>query len=292
MIGQQFAKLKTLTKNAVVFMEHGGSGPPLLFLHGYPQSHTMWHQVAPHFVGEYRVICPDLRGYGDSSKPKSSSDHETYSKRAMAQDMVEVMEYFGYREFSVVGHDRGARVAHRLALDYPERVKQVCLMDIVPTYHMFKHADQVFATGYYHWFFLIQPDGLPEKLIGADPAYYLTEKLKRWSAPDARFAPEAVADYIRCFSNPDTIRASCDDYRAAASIDLAHDGASLGQKIRCPLLVLWGAQGFIQRTYDVLEVWRGYAERVEGQALDCGHFLPEEKPGEVTAALRAFFAKE
>ena len=181
----------------------------------------------------------------------------------MAQDMVELMEYFGYREFSVVGHDRGARVAHRLALDYPERVKQVCIMDIAPTYHMFKHTDQAFATGYYHWFFLIQPNGLPEKLISSNPGYYLIEKLKRWSAPDAQFAPQAVSEYIRCFSNPETIRASCDDYRAAASIDLEHDAASLGQKIRCPLLVLWGAKGFVQRTYDVLDVWRHYAEQVD-----------------------------
>ena len=291
MLGKEFNKIQISTKGAAIFMEHGGSGPPLLFLHGYPQTHRMWHQVAPHFTSNFRVICPDLRGYGDSSKPKSTPDHRFYSKRAMAQDMVELMEYFGYREFSVVGHDRGARVAHRLALDYPERVKQVCIMDIAPTYHMFKHTDQAFATGYYHWFFLIQPNGLPEKLISSNPGYYLIEKLKRWSAPDAQFAPQAVSEYIRCFSNPETIRASCDDYRAAASIDLEHDAASLGQKIRCPLLVLWGAKGFVQRTYDVLDVWRHYAEQVEGKALDCGHFLPEEQPDEVVAALREFLAK-
>jgi haloacetate dehalogenase len=179
-----------------------------------------------------------------------------------------------------------------MALDYPDRVKKACVMDIAPTYHMFKHTDQAFATGYYHWFFLIQPNGLPERMIGADPAYYLTEKLKRWSAPEARFAPEAISEYIRCFSNPETIRASCEDYRAAASIDLQHDEASLGQKIRCPLLVLWGAKGFVHRTYDVLAVWREYAEQVEGRTLDCGHFLPEEQPDEVVAVLREFFGKE
>ena len=270
----------------------GGSGAPLLLLHGYPQTHAMWHRVAPQLTSEFRVICPDLRGYGDSSKPKSTADHGAYSKRAMARDMVEVMEYFGYREFMVVGHDRGARVAHRMALDYPDRVKKACVMDIAPTYHMFKHTDQAFATGYYHWFFLIQPNGLPERMIGADPAYYLTEKLKRWSAPEARFAPEAISEYIRCFSNPETIRASCEDYRAAASIDLQHDEASLGKKICCPLLVLWGAKGFVHRTYDMLAVWREYAEQVEGRTLDCGHFLPEEQPDEVVAVLREFFGKE
>ncbi|MGB4948328.1 MAG: alpha/beta hydrolase [Candidatus Competibacter denitrificans] len=292
MLSKEFNKIQISTKGAAIFMEHGGSGQPLLFLHGYPQTHMMWHQVASQFTSQFRVLCPDLRGYGDSAKPKSTPDHRFYSKRAMAQDMVELMDYFGYREFSVVGHDRGARVAHRLALDYPDRVKKVCIMDIVPTYHMFKHTDQAFATGYYHWFFLIQPNGLPEKLISTNPAYYLMEKLKRWSAPDAQFAPQAVSEYIRCFSNPETIRASCDDYRAAASIDLEHDEASLGQKIRCPLLVLWGAKGFVHRTYDVLAVWRQYAEQVEGQALDCGHFLPEEKPEDVVPALQTFLAKE
>lgn len=292
MLSKEFNKIQISTKGAAIFMEHGGSGQPLLFLHGYPQTHMMWHQVASQFTSQFRVLCPDLRGYGDSAKPKSTPDHRFYSKRAMAQDMVELMDYFGYREFSVVGHDRGARVAHRLALDYPDRVKKVCIMDIVPTYHMFKHTDQAFATGYYHWFFLIQPNGLPEKLISTNPAYYLMEKLKRWSAPDAQFAPQAVSEYIRCFSNPETIRASCDDYRAAASIDLEHDEASLGQKIRCPLLVLWGVKGFVHRTYDVLAVWRQYAEQVEGQALDCGHFLPEEKPEDVVPALQAFLAKE
>ncbi len=292
MLGKEFNKIQISTSGAAIFMEHGGSGSPLLFLHGYPQTHAMWHQVAPRFTSEFRVICPDLRGYGDSSKPKSTADHGTYSKRAMARDMVEVMEYFGYREFIVVGHDRGARVAHRMALDYPDRVKKACVMDIVPTYHMFAHTDQHFATGYYHWFFLIQPDGLPERLIGASPAYYLAEKLKRWSAPEAQFAPELVSEYIRCFSNPETIRASCEDYRAAASIDLRDDETDSGKKIRCPLLVLWGAKGFVQRTYDVLEIWRKYADHVKGKALDCGHFLPEEKPEDVVGELREFFVED
>jgi len=224
MLGKEFNKIQISTSGASIFLEHGGSGSPLLFLHGYPQSHAMWHHVAPRFTSKFRVICPDLRGYGDSSKPKSATDHSTYSKRAMARDMVEVMEYFGYREFAVAGHDRGARVAHRMALDYPDRVKKVCVMDIVPTYHMFKHTDQHFATGYYHWFFLIQPNGLPERMIGADPGYYLTEKLRRWSAPEAQFDPKAVSEYIRCFGNPETIRASCEDYDSGVLRGLSSGG--------------------------------------------------------------------
>lgn len=260
-----------------------------MLLHGYPQTHVIWHEVAPRLAEHYHVICPDLRGYGDSSKPEGAPDHYTYSKRAMARDMVEVMESLGHREFLVAGHDRGARVIHRMALDYPDRVRKACVMDIVPTWHMFKTADQYFATAYYHWFFLIQPGGLPEHLIGADPAYYLTEKLKRWSAPGAVFAQEAVDEYLRCFSTPECIHASCEDYRAAASIDLEHDEDDMGRKIQCPLLVLWGSKGFVHSNYDILNVWRDWAEQVQGRALDCGHFLPEEAPAEVCEELFRFF---
>jgi haloacetate dehalogenase len=206
--------------------------------------------------------------------------------------MVEVMASLGYTEFFVVGHDRGGRVAHRMALDYPEKIKKACVMDIAPTYHMFKTTDQQFATGYYHWFFLIQPDGLPEHMIGANPVYYLTEKLKRWSAPGAVFAPAAVAEYIRCFSKTEAIHASCEDYRAAASIDLTHDEEDMDKQLPCPLLVLWGAKGFVNCTYDVLRVWGGYAERVEGKALECGHFLPEEAPTAVCDELLQFFGSK
>jgi len=249
----------------------------------------MWHQVAPHLINNFHVICPDLRGYGDSSKPTSTPDHAPYSKRAMAQDLVEVMAYFGHPTFFVAGHDRGARVTHRLAIDHPEQVKKACVMDIVPTYHMYTNTDQHFATGYYHWFFLIQPNGLPERMIGADPTYYLTEKLKRWSAPGTQFADEAVHEYLRCFSQPETIHASCEDYRAAASIDLEHDKQDLNQPLHCPLLVLWGAKGFVHRTYDVASVWRQYAQHVETRVLDCGHFLPEEAPTAVCEELLRFF---
>lgn len=289
LFGNAFDKAKIKTSNAEINLVHGGAGSPLLLLHGYPQTHVIWHEVAPRLARNFHVICPDLRGYGDSSKPLSTPDHYPYSKRAMAQDLVEVMEALGYSEFSVAGHDRGARVTHRMALDYPDKIKKACMMDIVPTYHMFKTTDQDFATGYYHWFFLIQPDGLPERMIGADPAYYLSEKLKRWSAPGAVFADAAVFEYIRCFSQPEAIHASCEDYRAAASIDLKHDEEDMNKKVECPLLVLWGARGFVHRTYDVLRIWRERAKDVEGRALDCGHFLPEEAPTVVYEELLQFF---
>lgn len=292
MFGDAFDKVQIKTSGAEINLVHGGSGSPLLMLHGYPQTHVIWHQVAPRLAPDFHLICPDLRGYGDSSKPPSRPDHYPYSKRAMAQDMVEVMASLGFSEFLVAGHDRGGRVTHRMALDYPERIKKACVMDIAPTHHMFKTADQDFATGYYHWFFLIQPDGLPEHMINADPAYYLIEKLKRWSAPGTVFADEAVAEYLRCFSRPEAIHASCEDYRAAASIDLQHDEEDMAKKVECPLLVLWGAKGFVDRTYDVLRVWSERAGQVEGRSLDCGHFLPEEAPAAVCDELLRFFGNK
>ncbi|MBV1789499.1 alpha/beta hydrolase [Marinobacterium sp. D7] len=292
MFNGAFEAIDVDTGGAIIHCVHGGKGPPLLLLHGYPQTHMIWHEVAPVLAEAFHVICPDLRGYGDSSKPAGEADHANYSKRAMAQDMAELMIHFGYERFAVAGHDRGARVTHRLALDYPERVRAACVMDIAPTLHMFDHTDQAFATGYYHWFFLIQPDGLPEHMIGLDPDYYLGEKLKRWSAPGATFSPRAVAEYSRCFGDPAAIHASCEDYRAAAGIDLEHDRADRLRKLACPLLVLWGNQGFVHRTYDLLAVWRDYAEDVRGFALESGHFLPEETPQTVINALRDFFTAE
>ena len=288
--GGGFEQTRIQTRGAEINLVHGGAGQPLLLLHGYPQTHMMWHRVAPRLAEEYHVICPDLRGYGDSSKPESTKDHAPYSKREMAKDMVDVMKDFGYEQFAVAGHDRGARVLHRMILDHPERVEKACVMDIAPTHHMFKTTDQEFATGYYHWFFLIQPNGLPEHLIGADPEYYLTEKMGRWSTPDSVFAPEAFAEYLRCFQNPETIHASCEDYRAAASIDLGHDAEDLNLKIECPLLVLWGDQGLVHRKYDVLSVWRERASNVSGKSLNCGHYLPEESPEQVLEELLLFLS--
>jgi haloacetate dehalogenase len=278
------------TRETSIHARIGGSGPPLLLLHGYPQTHVMWHQVAPALAERCTVVCPDLRGYGDSGKPASDPEHAVYSKRATAREMVEVMAALGFARFLVAGHDRGGRVAHRLALDHPERVERMAVLDIVPTRTVFRATDQAIATGYYHWFFLIQPYGLPERLIGADPIYYLRRKLGAWAALD-NFAPEALAEYERCFSDPATIHASCEDYRAAASIDLAHDEADLDHRIRCPLLVLWGGRGLMERHFDVLATWREKAAGpLTGRALDCGHFLAEERPEDTASELLAFFA--
>ena len=289
LFGPLFQHSRYQSSGAEINYLHGGSGPPLLLIHGYPQTHAMWHRVAPKLAGQFHVICPDLRGYGDSSKPAGLADHSNYSKRAMAADLVELMQSLGYSQFCVAGHDRGARVSHRMALDYPQRVLKACVMDIAPTHYMFSHTDQAFATGYYHWFFLIQPDGLPERMIGADPEYFLTEKLRRWAGPHAQFDKAAVAEYLRCFADPAAIHASCEDYRAAASIDMQHDEADMQVKLSAPLLVLWGAEGFVNRTYDLLNVWRERADDVQGRALNSGHFLPEEAPDEVSAALLSFF---
>lgn len=267
----------------------GGSGPPLLLVHGYPQTHAMWHKVAPRLAQEFTVVAIDLRGYGDSTKPPGGADHAGYSKRAMAQDLVEVMGQLGFAQFMVAGHDRGARVTHRLCLDHPAAVQRAAVLDIAPTHHMYATADRAFGEAYYHWFMLIQPYDLPERLIGGDPEYYLRKKLAQWSRlPDA-FPPEAVAEYVRCFSDPATIHATCEDYRAAATIDLQHDDADMDRRITCPLLVLWGAAGFVGRRYDVLAVWRERAAEVHGHAVPGGHFLPEEAPEETYAALQGFF---
>jgi haloacetate dehalogenase len=267
----------------------GGSGPPLLLLHGYPQTHAMWHRVAPVLAERCTVVCADLRGYGDSGKPASDPEHAVFSKRATAQDMVEVMAALGFARFTVAGHDRGGRVGHRLALDQPERVERLAVLDIVPTRTVFRATDRAIATAYYHWFFLIQPYDLPERLIGADPVYYLRRKLDAWAALD-NFAPAALAEYERCFSDAAVIHASCEDYRAAASIDLVHDEADLERRIQCPLLVLWGKRGLMERHFDVLATWREKAAGpVAGRALDCGHFLAEERPEETASELLAFF---
>ncbi|MCH7794837.1 MAG: alpha/beta hydrolase [Proteobacteria bacterium] len=283
-----FDRTRIATSGAEINVRKAGAGPPLLLLHGYPQTHVMWHKIAPRLAERFTVVLTDLRGYGDSAKPPGGDDHAAYSKRAMAQDQVEVMAALGFERFAVVGHDRGARVTHRMALDHPERVSKAAVLDIAPTLHMYEHADIAFATAYYHWFFLIQPFDLPERLIGGDPDFYVDRKIGKWSKTEGCFSAEALAEYKRCFRDPATIHATCEDYRAAAGIDLEHDRADLERKIACPLLVLWGAGGVIERTYDTLAVWRARAEDASGRALPCGHFLPEEAPEETLAELVAF----
>jgi len=245
----------------------------------------MWHLVAPHLAQDFTVVAPDLRGYGDSAKPPTTPDHAPYAKRAMARDQVAVMQQLGFERFAVAGHDRGGRCAYRLALDHPERVLQLAVLDIVPTSEAFRRADMAFALSYWHWFFLAQPADLPERLIQADPeAFYLRRGGRL-------FAPEALAEYRRYFHDPATIHAMCEDYRAGATIDFALDEADRGtRRIACPVLVLWGRRGQLENAYDVLAVWRDWADDVRGCALDCGHYLPEEAPDETYAELHRFFA--
>ncbi len=288
-----FASQRVTTRDAEIFLRRKGSGPPLLLLHGYPQTHAMWHRVAPALAERFTVVCADLRGYGDSSKPEATPDHRQMSKRAMAADLVDVMEELGFDRFMLAGHDRGGRVTHRLCLDHPGKVEKAAVLDIVPTRTLFEATNQAIAEGYYHWFFLSRPFDLPERLIGGDPLYYLHAKLGSWSGgKSAGFAhPEAMAEYERCFSDPATIHSSCEDYRAAATIDLEHDLADATARIACPLLVLWGKQGLMEAHFDVLETWREKAEGpVNGEALDCGHYLPEEAPEATLDRLLAFFA--
>ncbi|HXR56522.1 MAG TPA: alpha/beta hydrolase [Casimicrobiaceae bacterium] len=266
----------------------GGNGPPLLMLHGYPQTHAMWHRVAPVLAHDYTVVCADLRGYGDSGKPASDATHAAYSKRAMARDMVELMRDLGHSRFLLVGHDRGARVSHRLCIDHPDAVSRVALLDISPTRTMYLRTDLAFATAYYHWFFLIQPFDLPERLIGADPIYYLRRKLGGWGTGLQHFDPRALAEYERCFADPATIHATCEDYRASASIDLEHDAGNETHRVACPLLVLWGERGVVNRLCKPLDDWRAVADDVRGRTLPAGHYLAEEVPGETLRELKAF----
>jgi haloacetate dehalogenase len=284
-----FVSRRIATPGAEIHCVVGGSGPPLLLLHGYPQTHAMWHRIAPRLAERYTVVCSDLRGYGDSAKPDGGADHAAYAKRAMAADQVEVMRALGFARFRLAGHDRGARVAHRLCLDHPDVVERVAILDISPTRTMYGATDKAFATAYYHWFFLIQPFDLPERLIGADPVYYLRKKLAGWSSGLQHFDPRALAEYERCFSDPATIHATCEDYRAAAGIDLEHDAADAAARVESPLLALWGTKGVVNRLFDPIADWKSVARDVRGRALQSGHFLAEEAPAETLAELLAFF---
>jgi haloacetate dehalogenase len=257
----------------------------LLLLHGHPQTHVMWHKVAPLLAHDFTVVAPDLRGYGDSSKPPTTPDHEPYSKRAMARDQIALMRHFGFDQFMVAGHDRGARCAYRLALDHPHQVRKLAVLDIIPTGEAWRRANMEFGLGYWHWFFLAQPFPLPENLLGANPDNYYFRSGRE------RFDPEALEDYLRCVHNPETIHAMCEDYRAATTIDYQLDEADRGTKrIQCPILVLWSKQGMLEKWYDVLAIWRDWGNDVRGRGMNCGHYLAEEAPEETYAELSAFFA--
>ena len=265
-----------------------GEGPPLLMLHGYPQTHSMWHRVAPVLARDYSVICPDLRGYGDSSKPRGLPDHSNYSKRVMAQDMADLMSTLGHQRFDLVGHDRGGRVAHRLARDHGERVRSLTVIDISPTLKMYAGTDMAFARAYYHWFLFIQPAPFPERMIGAVGLDGIFGRMNAAAGgAGGAFAPRAMQEYRRCFDAA-MIHASCEDYRASAGIDLEHDRADAGRKLAMPLLAIWGSRGVVGKMFDCAADWREVANDVAGVELDTGHFVPEEQPQGVLAALLPF----
>ncbi len=281
------------TGEAQLRVRYGGNGPPLLLLHGHPQTHVMWHKVAPRLAQNFTVVAPDLRGYGDSSKPPTTSDHFPYSKRAMARDQVALMRQLGFEQFLVAGHDRGGRVAYRLALDHPERVRKLAILDIIPTGEAWRRANMQFGLGYWHWYFLAQPYPVPERLIGANPDnfYFRYHPSASGRAENDLFFPEALADYLRCVHNPETIHAMCEDYRAGATIDFDLDEADRGRRrIACPVLVLWAGRGNLEQWYDVLAIWRDWANDVRGRTIDSGHYLAEQAPDETYAELYSFFS--
>ena len=295
MFGTGFETVDVEVAGVAVHAVHGGDGPPVLLLHGFPQSHVMWHRIAPELARTHTVVAADLRGYGDSGRPEAGDDHAGYAFRAMAADQVGLMDTLGFDRFAVIGHDRGARVTHRMALDHPERVERLALLDILPTAHIYANVDRAFATAYYHWFFLIQPADLPERLIGGDPRYFLHRSLGSWGSGLDAHAPEALAAYERVFADPAARHAMIEDYRAGASVDLEHDAASAaaGERIGAPCLVLWGERGVVGRNpTSPLDVWRPLAADpalVTGGVIPgAGHYLAEENHADTLDALRAF----
>lgn len=289
---EDFEERRIDTGETEIFLRIGGSGPPLLLLHGYPQSHACWHRVAPILAEHHTVICPDLRGYGRSGCPESDPAHEVYAKRAVARDQVRVMQALGFERFDLCGHDRGGRVAHRLARDWPANVRRLALLDIMPTWETWEQYDRKAAMASYHWQFLAQPYDLPERLVAHEPDYYLTWTLNSWAASEQFWSEEAYQDYLAAIRQPERFHAMCEDYRAGAGLDLEHDAADRDRKLAMPLLVLWGGGHGRKDHWPFVEVWRENAEQVEGRPLPCGHFLPEEAPDDTAAALAAFFTPD
>lgn len=286
-----FEERRIDTGETEIFLRTGGSGPPLLLLHGYPQSHACWHRVAPLLAERHTLVCPDLRGYGRSGCPPSDPAHETYAKRAVARDQVRVMQALGFERFDVCGHDRGGRVAHRLARDFPDAVRRLALLDIMPTWETWEEYDRKAALGAYHWQFLAQPFDLPERLVGHEPDFYLRWTLNSWAATKDFWSAEAYGDYLAAFRQPERFHAMCEDYRAGAGLDLEHDAADRERKLAMPLLVLWGGGHGRKEHWPFLDVWRQNAEDVSGGPVACGHFLPEEAPEETARALAGFLAE-
>ncbi len=287
-----FTRAEIKTSGARIVTVHGGRGPPVLLMHGNPFTHLSWHKFAPRLAQEFTVVATDLRGYGDSEKPPGGDDHSGYSFRAMAQDQVEVMAALGFKRFMAAGHDRGARVLHRMCLDHPEKVERAAILDIIPQHNLYTHMTREWAKASYHWLFMIQPEPLPERLMSADPDFFITTKLAKTKAGLSFFGKEALEEYKRCFRNPATVHAMCEDYRATYGVDFEMDQADFaaGRKITCPALILWGATGAVGRNHKPAEVWKDYATDIRGaKALPCGHYLSEEAPEETYRELRDFF---
>jgi haloacetate dehalogenase len=288
-----FTRTEIQTGGARIVTLHGGKGPPLLLMHGNPFTHVSWHKIAPRLAQEFTVVATDLRGYGDSEKPPGGEKHSNYSFRAMAQDQIEVMAALGFDRFAAAGHDRGARVLHRMCLDQPDKVSRAAILDIIPQHHLLNNVTRDWGRFSWHWFFNIQPFDLPERLMGADPDYFISRKLAKTEQGLNFFGKEALAEYMRCFRNPETIHAICEDYRATFGLDLDMDEQDFkaGRKIACPVLLLWGATGGVGRNHDSMAIWPRYAADLKGgKALPCGHYLSEEAPEETYRELRDFFA--
>ena len=292
MLFDNFTSFDINCGDAVIHGVTGGNGPPLLLLHGYPQTHAMWHKVAPSLAKQFTVVAADLRGYGRSSKPETDARHQCYSKREMANDMITVMKQLGHTTFDLIGHDRGGRVAHRLTMDHPDAVKQLAVLDIAPTREMYRDTSDEFARAYWHWFFLIQPSPLPETMINSNPELYLRHKIGSGKAAMSIFSEAALDDYLNAWKNPATVHAACEDYRAAASIDIEHDNEDGQRKLGCPLLVLWGEQGVVHRCFDPLKLWKERAVQVSGRTLPCGHYIAEELPDVLVPELMTFLADD
>ncbi len=288
---QGYKKEKRNVNGVEISYRIGGKGPALLLLHGHPQTHVIWHKVAESLADRFTVVAADLRGYGDSEKPGPSNGHLAHSNRVMANDMVELMQSLGHSSFSILAHDRGARVSHRLALDHPAAVVQMILLDIAPTLAMYAQTNEAFALAYWHWFFLIRPAPLPETLIESDPELYLRSVMGTRSSGMTPFSDQAFAEYLRCLQLPGAATGICEDYRASASIDLEHDRTDLeaGNVVACPLLVMWGSEGTVGRCFNPLEEWQKVATQVQGKALPAGHYIAEETPELLLAEVKQFF---